>query len=51
MDQYQAVAKPEVKSCEIVLFWSHEWEIGSSRIPLRQRFARLFSFARDDKLS
>jgi hypothetical protein len=51
MDQYRGFAKPEVKSGETVLFWSDAWELDSSTVPLRDRFPRLFSFAKDSKIS
>jgi putative hemolysin len=51
MDNYRSVAKPEVKSGETVLFWSDEWEVDYSRVPLQQIFPRLFSFAKDEKIS
>lgn len=34
-----------------MLFWSDEWKIGDDSTPLRTRFARLFSFAINDKVS
>jgi hypothetical protein len=49
MDQYRSFATPHVGSGETVLFWSDEWEVDGSTTPLSQRFARLFSFAKDDK--
>jgi hypothetical protein len=50
MEQYRGIAKPDVKSGERVMFWSDEWEVDNSRIPLRDRFPRLFSFAKYDKI-
>jgi hypothetical protein len=51
MDKYRNIAKPIVKSGETILFWSDEWEVDGSTVPLRQRFPRLFSFSKDDKIS
>jgi hypothetical protein len=51
MDQYRGFTKPEVQSGETVLFWSDSWELDGSRVPLRDRFPRLFSFAKDSKVS
>jgi hypothetical protein len=50
-DNYRLVAKPTVVSGTLVLFWSDDWEVSGSRTPLRERFARLFSYAKDDKVS
>jgi hypothetical protein len=49
MDKYRNVAKLEVH-CGDSLFWSDEWEVNGSREPLRDRFDRLFSYVRDDKI-
>jgi hypothetical protein len=51
MDQYRSFATPHVGTGETVLFWSDEWEVDGSTTPLSQRFAHLFSFAKDDKIS
>lgn len=51
MYDFRAVAKPDVRSGETVLFWADEWDVGNSRIPLQQRFPRLFSFVKDAKIS
>jgi hypothetical protein len=51
MDKYRTVAKPEFHCGDTILFWSDEWEINGSREPLRDRFGRLFSYAKDDKIS
>ena len=51
MDEYRSVAKPEVKRGDTVLFWSDEWNFEGSRTPLRDRFSRLFSFAKNSKIS
>jgi hypothetical protein len=51
MDSYRSLAKPVMKSGETVLFWPDEWEINNSTTPLHQRFPRLFSFVKDDKIS
>ena len=51
VNSFREVAKPEVQCGNSILFWSDEWEVDHSRIPLMVRFARLFSFAKDDKLS
>jgi hypothetical protein len=51
IDNSRIPLQPDVKSGETVLFWAVEWEIDNSRIPLQQRFPRLFSFAKDEKIS
>jgi hypothetical protein len=51
MDNYRAVAKPDVKSGETILIWADEWEVDNSRIPLQPRFPCLFSYAKDEKIS
>jgi hypothetical protein len=51
MDKYKTVAKPEFHCGDSILFWSDEWEVNGSREPLRNRFDRLFSYAKDDKIS
>jgi hypothetical protein len=49
MDNFHAVAKPDVKIGETILFWADEWEVDNSRIPLQQRFPRLFLFCQGCK--
>jgi hypothetical protein len=51
MDNYRSVARPDVKSGETVLFWTDAWNFDESTITLSERFPRLFSFAKDDKIS
>jgi hypothetical protein len=51
MDKYRSIAKPEVKSGETVLFWTDVWNFDDSENSLSERFHRLFSFVKDDKIS
>ena len=50
VDNFRGMAKSEVQRGDSILL-TDEWEIDQSRVPLRTRFARLFSFVNDDKLS
>jgi hypothetical protein len=51
MDMYSSVARPEVKGGETMLFWADAWNFDGSANSLSERFPRLFSFAKDDKIS
>ena len=50
MGKYKLVVKPMVQLGKTIPFCSDAWEIGGSFIPLRERFARLFSFVIEDKI-
>ena len=50
-EKYREIASPEINCGSTVLFWKDKWEIGLSRTPLKERMARLFSFAIDESCS
>ena len=51
VDNFRGIAKPEVQCGDSILFWEDEWELNQSRLPLKIRYARLFSFVNEGKVS
>ena len=47
MDKFREFTCVQVNQGDTVLFWDDNWQLDNSMVPLKQRFARLFSFAID----
>jgi hypothetical protein len=51
VDNFRGVAKVKLGKGDSFLFWSDNWCLNDSSMPLQNRFPRLFSFVLDESLS